>query len=221
MRVPKLPALTKLTKRLPPWWWKAALGVAGVGALTLLVGRRAMITIPQLYKQGGDAPWADRDVGFGSLPMKAVGCLETVVTMASNALAGTPFDPGDVLDITREAGAYSGSNMILEAAASSVTLNAPESERIHAGHGAALADLVALMDHALSKGGMAAVNVDAHSPSGDGTHWVLVRGKQGGLYLAADPATGEQITIDPSSMRASSTWNNNPYVVGVAPIYAA
>ncbi|HEY4221579.1 MAG TPA: hypothetical protein VGO62_09555 [Myxococcota bacterium] len=211
MRLPSLP-------KLPRWWKKAAVGLGVVGVVAL-VARGRGVKIPTLYWQGAQ-PWGAERLGNGSLSFGDAGCLETCTTMASDALAGTGFDPSDVNDIVKAAGGFSGSLLILEVAAAAVGLTAPDGERVHSGTGAQADELRSTIDYALQNGGVCAVNVD-HSASGPGQHWVLVHDVSGDAYVAADPALAQEITIDRQSLIASSAWNGNPVVVGAAPIYRA
>lgn len=177
-----------------------------------------MLTVPRFYWQG-DPEWGHQVLGFSRETIAEEGCLVTSLAMASNALAGTEWNPSDVNDIAVSAGAFRGAALVLELAAEVVGVRALDSERIHAGDGDA-DELRAAIRGALGRGGGAIVNVGHGSPA----HFVFVHGEKGGQFIAADPAGDGNVNpfdihIDASTLQADSTWNNRPYVLGVAPVF--
>lgn len=205
-----------------PTWQKAASAGAVVGGLYLLfsgmgkrIGRYLVQNGPWGAMRLGNSPTVTDTIG-------AKGCLLTSVTMAANTLTGSDWDPPDVNDILRAGNGFSvGSPLMkLETAADLLHMSAPESERLHPG--ASIAQLRSAIDRALSRGGLAIVNVDKAPYTGTGEHFILVHAKTSKGYEGADPATGKDTFLDPTTLRGVAMWRSTPVnyqAVGVAPIF--
>lgn len=196
--------------------------VGGVVIAAAVVLRHRVVSVGRYFWQGA-RPWGPMQLGNGGTSIADGGCALVSFTHASNALYGADLDPVDANALVLDAGGFSGSLLVFPTAAAALGLRAPDSERIHARSGASVDELAARIDHALSGGGVAVVNVD-RSYGGQGAHFVLVTGRRGGDFVAIDPAgDGDvnpfEITIDRATLTASSTWNRHPVVVGVAPVY--
>lgn len=201
-----------------PGWAKIAVVVGGAGlGYALFFGG---LSVRRYLLQNG--PWGGRLLGnSSSLTIGSAGCMLTSLTMAANLLTGTDWDPPDAQEIILAGGGFSGGLLKLPTAASTLGLSAPEKERIHP-H-ASVDALRARIDDALAKGGVAMVNVDK-AYTGTGEHFILVTKKTMKGYAGADPATGKDTFLDPSTLSGVAMWGKVPHtydVVGVAPIYKA
>jgi len=219
---------------------KIGLGVAGLLFL-FLRGRRMGGTILTYYRQA-DARWHFVVVGNGGGgphdTIGYIGCMITSLGMSAGALNGTDHDwsPDTVNDLLKTASAFSGVLVILPAAAAALDMYAPDDEdengfrRIHGGltgfssieqKKQAMREMI---DKVLDAGGLLLLNVD-HTFEGAGAHFILLHSKQGGVYLCADPATGDDTKIDVQTLgNPRVMWGNEPVVydaVGVAPLFKA
>lgn len=198
-----------------------------LGARLLLGGGAVAIKrfIGQAYGPDGlPTPWRRKPLGLSSTAtIGESGCMLCSLNTAYNALTGEDLNPDAVQDLIIGAGGgFMGEELILEVAASSLGLVAPDSMRIHPRTGHSKAELAAAMDDALSQKGLALVHVDA-SASGAGQHFILCHGKSGGSYLCADPATASDTLIGVDDLIGVAMWGSTPRtynVVGVAPVFS-
>ncbi len=160
-----------------------------------------------------DPQWSKDTLGNSTTTIGYAGCLLTVLTMIHNFLLSDNITPGEANRIVRNAGGFQGALTIVPTAAQALGLSAPETLRIR---GAPSGDprLTQLVDIALSSGGVAVCHVD-HNEGGSfsadqlsslsGDHFILIFGKRGDTYLAADPAPGTVIELN-SKLAGESMW---------------
>lgn len=219
MQLPSTSAAIQRFQRAPTRTKVLIVGGVLVGLALLL---RRVVHFPPVFYWQGHAPWGPVALGFSNQTIAGEGCLDTCVAMAENAMVGNMFDPGDINDIAKSVGAFSGAAMFLEPACAAVGLRAPDKQRIHSQSGASIAQLRACIDGALAAGGQAFINVDSAFNKA-GAHFVLAYDKSPLGYICADPATADVSIISMDTLTGEGTAGVAvPYcVVGVAPVFAA
>jgi hypothetical protein len=191
--------------KIPTW---AKVGV-GLGVLSVVAGGVAVVRSVRPFWQGG-GDWGAQLLGDSSTTIAKAGCLLTLFTMASNALRGTNYTPGQVNAKLRAAGAFDAvakANLWPDRAAAALGLRfgprLSQDDRVKP----TAAAIRALVDETLRKGGLAVLHVD-HNGDGRGDHFVLINGRRAdGSYTAADPAPGAIVPLS-SSLSGPVQWGS-------------
>ncbi len=214
-------------RRVPRWGWYA-LGAVSVGGLAwwFFGGRTYSV---QILRQANKL-WSTTPLGKSTeFTIGEAGCMLTSLTMAVNTLTHDEITPdvAQAAALNYSPNTFSGPELVLEKAADALGVRAPESERIHdtdsSGRKPTAAQLSANISAALRNKGMAIVHV-AKDFSATGEHFLLVYKKKGGMFVAADPAPGADVLIDPKTLTGKSDWGYKVFdyrIVGSAPVYAA
>ncbi len=194
---------------------KVLIGLGAVAAFLVLqrsVGGFVSGVLGQAFMGGKRTPWASLKLGTGSSTIGAGGCILVSLTTAFNRFnPGSPMTPDVANDILKSKGAFVGSNMRIDDGAAALGIDLQEDIR-----GASVAAMKAAIDKTLDAGGMALLRVAHGSVTAAGDHTVLITGRSGGGYTAADPALAKTIAID-SNLRsdAGSAWGAKKPYTGV------
>ncbi len=206
-------------KALPRWarWTLIGLGVFAVlGGGGLLAGKR----IKQFFWQGS-APWGSLLLGFGNSSIASAGCLLTAMTMAGNALAGSDFTPDETNEIVKAGNGFTGSELIIPTAADVLGMRAGTRTPVNS---SSVGQMVGAIDQALSNNGLAIIHVAKNLVTNTGEHFIICHSKTSQGYACADPATGADTFLSPSSLTGTANWNGSSVsykAVDVAQVFSA
>lgn len=156
-----------------------------------------------VYRQADDR-WSQAVLGEGPSTIGRSGCLLVCLAMAREHILGCELAPLEANERCLAAGAYHRSLLIVPRAAEALGLALVERLGGPGQPAPSLEAMRALVDEALSAGGVAVLHVD-HDARGGGDHFVLIYDRAGAGYLAADPAPGTSITLD-ADLRGRSRW---------------
>src|SRR5690606_32638445 len=112
--------------------------------------------------------------------------------------------PPEANVLALEAGAFYGSGLIVERAATALGLVLVDRVGAPGRATPTLEQMLALTREALDAGGVAVLHVD-HDARAGGDHFILVYSRAGDGYLAADPAPGTNIVLD-EALSGTSLW---------------
>ena len=209
---------------------KIALGLGAVALFMLWRARKSVQILGQAFKPNSNEhePWSGIILGSGPATIGLGGCILTSITMAFNTLQNmtgeNALTPDAANSIIKQAGGFVGDMMIIEKGANALGLDMPAKVANATPSSTHMAQMRALLDDTLAKGGVALLRVNHNvnmNPAGH--HTILVHGKSGSGYVAADPALARDVVVDANlTSNAGTEWDTHvPYVaVGVAALFA-
>ena len=202
----------------------------GVFLAFLWFGRRqlggAVKVLGQAFNPDGThAPWSGDHLGLGTTTVGVGGCVLASLAMAFNKLnaadlGGSTLTPRDLNQLLQQhPEAWLGRSSVMETGPAMSAVGLTGGKLV----GGSVMLMRSALDEALAKGGTALVRVFHGADKTNGDHTVLVYGKSGPDYIAADPALARTITFGPTlASGAGAQWGNRvPYqVVNVHQVFA-
>lgn len=156
--------------------------------------------------QAGVTPMSQLDyndqLGKGGSSIRSAGCFLTALAMASGKITGdSSLNPRVANDRIRNAGGFSGSNLIVDRAADALGMKVTGR---HAVTGANVEKMTTELDRNLDAGRPVVAGVDYKSGKSSSVsqadHFLTITGRNAdGSYAAIDPAGGKSITFSRGS----------------------
>lgn len=159
-----------------------------------------------------DKRWGSLRLGDGQSTIGHAGCLLTLLCEAASRQAGrTGITPPHANEALRKAGAFSGSNLIVELAARALGMESPAEEKVKGLPGDDKLQIA--LSGALSRG-MAIVHVD-HDGDGVGNHFILAisMSAMGAKHMyveCTDSALAKTVRLSWPGLSAQVEWAGVP-----------
>lgn len=157
------------------------------------------------FVRQGDPRWAAQRLGLGKSTFHGAGCVLCCITEAARQLGTVNHaDPRIVADAGVAAGAFVGSNAVIDKLAECVGLKAGPKVALSV-------DVMSKMVSSyLGSGRLVLLHVDHDSELADGDfdgdHFILALRQTPAGFLCADPATGEACHIAVSNLSGPAAW---------------